>query len=50
MAGLDVPEETLRKVGHWLDLAQVPNRGTYVYNPWNSDTRESDWAAPPIPP
>ena len=38
MAGLDVPEETLRKVGHWLDLAQVPNRGTYVYNPWNLDT------------
>jgi hypothetical protein len=38
MAGLDVPEETLRKVGHWLDLAQVPNRGTYVYNPWNADT------------
>ena len=37
MAGLDVPEETLRKVGRWLDLAQVPDRGTYVYNPWNSD-------------
>ena len=37
MAGLEVPEETLRKVGRWLDLAQVPNRGTYVYNPWNSD-------------
>jgi hypothetical protein len=25
-------------VGRWLDLAQVPNQGTYVYNPWNADT------------
>jgi hypothetical protein len=40
MAELEVPDETLRKVGHWLDLAQVPGRGTYVYNPWNADTEK----------
>jgi hypothetical protein len=47
MAGLEVPAETLQKVGHWLDLAQVPNRGTYVYNPWNADDyRERAGRAP----
>ncbi len=40
MAGLNVPGETLRKAGHWFDLAQVPGRGTYVYNPWNLETEE----------
>ncbi len=39
MAGLSVPEETMRKIGHWLDLAQVSG-GKYVYNPWNLDTDE----------
>jgi len=46
MAGLDVPEETLRKVGRWLDFAQVPNRGTYVYNPLNSDAENPLGRAP----
>jgi hypothetical protein len=46
MAHLDVAEETLRKVSHWLDLAQVPNRGTYVYNPWNSDSENPLGRAP----
>ncbi len=46
MAGLEVPEETMRKVSHWLDLAQVPNRGTYVYNPWNTDTENPLGRAP----
>ena len=46
MAGLDVPEETLRKVDHWLDLAEVPNRGTYVYNPWNTDRENPQGRAP----
>ncbi len=45
-AGLEVPEETLRKVSRWLDLAQVPNRGTYVYNPWNSDSENPLGRAP----
>ena len=49
MAGLEVPEETLRKVGHWLDLAQVPNRGTYVYNPWNPDTENRALGRAPNP-
>ncbi len=39
MAGLSVPDETMRKIGHWLDLAQVSG-GRYVYNPWNLDTEE----------
>ncbi|MGO9114022.1 MAG: hypothetical protein ACLP9L_32805 [Thermoguttaceae bacterium] len=46
MAGLEVPEETLRKVSRWLDLAQVPNRGTYVYNPWNTDSENPLGRAP----
>ena len=46
MAGLDVPEETLHKVSHWLDLAQVPDRGTYVYNPWNTDSENPLGRAP----
>jgi len=46
MAGLEVPEETLRKVGRWLDFAQVPNRGTYVYNPLNSDAENPLGRAP----
>jgi len=46
MAGLEVPQETLRKVSGWLDLAQVPNRGTYVYNPWNSDSENPLGRAP----
>jgi hypothetical protein len=46
MAGLEVPEEVLQKVSHWLDLAQVPNRGTYVYNPWNSDAENPLGRAP----
>ena len=46
MAGLEVPEETLRKVSGWLDLAEVPNRGTYVYNPWNSDKENPLGRAP----
>ena len=49
MAGLNVPQETLQKVGHWLDLAQVPNRGTYVYNPWNLDTTEERNGRAPSP-
>jgi hypothetical protein len=39
MAGLSVPDENMRKIGHWLDLAQVSG-GRYVYNPWNLDTDE----------
>ncbi len=46
LAGLEVPEETFRKVSHWLDLAQVPNRGTYVYNPWNTDSENPLGRAP----
>jgi hypothetical protein len=46
MAGLAVPEETFRKVSRWLDLALVPNRGTYVYNPWNSDSENPLGRAP----
>ncbi len=46
MAGLKVPQETLRNVSRWLDLAQVPNRGTYVYNPWNSDSENPLGRAP----
>jgi hypothetical protein len=49
MAGLEVPAETLRKVGHWLDLAQVPNRGTYVYNPWNADDDKERQGRAPSP-
>ncbi len=49
MAGLEVPEETLRKVSHWLDLAEVPNRGTYVYNPWNADTEVERLGRAPNP-
>lgn len=48
MAGLEVPEGALRKVSHWLDLAEVPNRGTYVYNPWNTD-RENPLGRAPNP-
>jgi hypothetical protein len=41
MAGLDVPQETLGKIGGWLDRAAGPESdGRYVYNPWNSDTPE----------
>jgi hypothetical protein len=39
MAGLSVPDGTMRNIGHWLDLAQVSG-GRYVYNPWNLDTEE----------
>ena len=46
LATLEVPDETLRKVSVWLDLAQVPNQGTYVYNPWNSDTENPLGRAP----
>ena len=46
MAGLEVPEETLHKVSRWLDFAQVPNRGTYVYNPLNSDLENPLGRAP----
>jgi hypothetical protein len=49
MAGLTVPDETLRRVSHWLDLAQVPGRGTYVYNPWNLDTSEERKGRAPNP-
>jgi hypothetical protein len=48
MAGLDVPEETIRKFGHWLDLAQV-SRGRYVYNPWNLDTDDERKGRAPNP-
>lgn len=32
MAGLDVPDDALNRVGHWLDLARV-SEGRYMYNP-----------------
>ena len=38
MAGLQVPPETLQKVSHWLDLAQVQGGSRYVYNPYAADT------------
>ncbi|MGA2030981.1 MAG: hypothetical protein ABSG68_01890 [Thermoguttaceae bacterium] len=41
MAGLEVPNEALRKVGMWLDFADPqPGSGRYVYNPFNRDTPE----------
>jgi hypothetical protein len=46
MAGLEVSEEALRKIGHWLDFAQVPDRGTYVYNPLNTDNENPQGRAP----
>jgi hypothetical protein len=46
MAGLEVPDDAFRKVGGWLDFAQVPNRGTYVYNPLNSDSENPLGRAP----
>jgi hypothetical protein len=48
MAGLNVPDETMRKIGHWLDLAHA-GRGTYVYNPWNLDTAEEVKGRAPSP-
>jgi hypothetical protein len=48
MAGLKVPDETLRKISHWLDLAHA-GRGTYVYNPWNLDTAEERKGRAPSP-
>ncbi len=47
-AGLNVPDPTLRKIGHWLDLAHA-GRGTYVYNPWNLDTAEESKGRAPSP-
>jgi hypothetical protein len=50
MAGLDVPDETLRKIGLWLDWAQAPTRdGRYIYNPWNLDTPEQREGRSPSP-
>jgi hypothetical protein len=49
MAELNVPKETMTKVSHWLDLAQVPGRGTYVYNPWNLDTEDERKGRSPSP-
>lgn len=43
MAGIEVPEESLEKIGKWLDSAQAPrsaNRGQYVYNPHAQDTEQ----------
>ncbi|MFH1266920.1 MAG: prenyltransferase/squalene oxidase repeat-containing protein, partial [Planctomycetota bacterium] len=35
MAGLDVPDEAMKKIDHWLDLAANPSGdGRYVYNPY----------------
>ena len=48
MAGLNVPDETMRKIGHWLDLAKVSG-GRYVYNPWNLDTAEERKGRAPSP-
>jgi hypothetical protein len=48
MAGLNVPDETMRKIGHWLDLAHA-GRGTYVYNPWNLETAEESKGRAPSP-
>ena len=37
MAGLDVPEGALKKVGKWLDTAKAPSgNGKYAYNPYAS--------------
>lgn len=34
MAGLEVPETTLEKVGQWIEFARAPGGGAqYVYNP-----------------
>ncbi len=49
MAGLDVPEETLRRVGGWLDKARGPDDGTYVYNPWALDTELERQGRAPSP-
>jgi hypothetical protein len=48
MAGLNVPDQTLHNVSHWLDLAHA-GRGTYVYNPWNLDTAEERKGRAPSP-
>ena len=40
MAGLEVPEEVLEKVGHWLDGAGVRDGSRYVYNPNAPDSRD----------
>jgi hypothetical protein len=40
MAGLDVPQETLNKIGVWLDHAQPPEQdGRYIYKPGFHDTQ-----------
>ncbi|MHC4400573.1 MAG: hypothetical protein ACYTG0_12930 [Planctomycetota bacterium] len=38
MAGLDVPDGVMDKVGRWLDLAQAEDGSQYVYNPHAADT------------
>ncbi|MBN2021780.1 MAG: hypothetical protein JW809_03215 [Pirellulales bacterium] len=40
MAGLAVPEETLRRVSAWLDSAQADGGTRYIYNPHAGDTPE----------
>ena len=36
MAGLDVPDEVMERVGRWLDLAQADGGSRYMYNPYAS--------------
>jgi hypothetical protein len=40
MAGLEVPQDTLDKVGDWLDLAQADGGGKYKYNPYAGNSPE----------
>jgi len=40
MAGLEVPQEALKGVSGWLDLAQAEGGSRYVYNPLAADTEQ----------
>ena len=45
MAGLEVPQEAMDRVRHWLDLAQSDGGARYVYNP-NGITDQQRSASP----
>jgi len=40
MAGLEVPEEVMARVAHWLDLAQADGGSRYMYNPYAGNSPE----------
>jgi hypothetical protein len=40
MAGLEVPSQVMRRVDHWLDLAQTEGGSRYIYNPYAGNGAE----------